>query len=309
MRSLIFRQAAPSDWDAVAALLTEARLPLAGAAEHLSGFLLALQDEGLIGTAALERYGDAVLLRSVAVAQAGQGAGLGQELVRRLLDEAHGAGVKQVVLLTTTAAGFFPRFGFKAVSMADVPEAVKASVEFRGACPASASAMMLDLSRPPVLVRPAAPADVPAITQIYNQGIEDRATLETQLRTEEERLGWLTARGERYPVVVAVRGGSVIGWASLNPFSPREAYRHVADLSVYVERGQRGNGIGTALMNELMERARAMGYHKLVLTTFPQSTGAVRLYESLGFRHVGDYREQGLLDGVWTDTRIMERIL
>ncbi len=110
-------------------------------------------------------------------------------------------------------------------------------------------------------------------------------------------------------MIVAVVRDGVRGWASLNPFSPRPGYRFVADLSVYVERRYRGSGIGTALMQELLVTGRMLGYHKLVLATFPHSVGAIRLYDNLGFRHVGDYREQGLLDGVWTDTRIMERIL
>lgn len=53
----------------------------------------------------------------------------------------------------------------------------------------------------------------------------------------------------------------------------------------------------------------SLGYHKLVLTTFPQNIAALKLYDKFGFRHVGDYREQGLLGGQWTDTRIMELLL
>ena len=101
----------------------------------------------------------------------------------------------------------------------------------------------------------------------------------------------------------------MIGWASLNAFSSRPAYRFVADLSVYIERTQRGTGIGTALMHTLIQSAKQLDYHKLVLAVFPHATAAVRLYESLGFRVVGDYKEQGMLDGVWVDTRLMELIL
>ena len=160
-----------------------------------------------------------------------------------------------------------------------------------------------------ILVRLATEADLPAITRIYNQGIEDRCTLETDLRTVEERHAWLTGRQERHPVTVAERADGVLGWASINPFNLRAAYRFVGDLSVYVERNTRGTGVGSALMADLIPRARTLGYHKLVLTTFPQLIGAVRLYEKFGFRVVGDYREQGLLDGQWTDTRIMELLL
>jgi len=163
---------------------------------------------------------------------------------------------------------------------------------------------------PEVNIRTATPADVPAITRIYNQGIRDRlATLETEERTPQERLAWLEARDERHPVLVAEREGTVAGWGSLNVFNPRPAYRHVADFSIYVSREARGAGIGQALLGALIECARELGYHKLVLAAFPQNEVGMRLYTRFGFREVGVYREQGLLDGRWVDVVIMERLL
>ena len=159
-------------------------------------------------------------------------------------------------------------------------------------------------------IRTATPVDVPDITRIYNEGIRDRlATLETGERTPEDRLAWLQARDERHPVLVAEREGIVNGWGSLNVFNPRPAYSHVADFSIYVGREARGTGIGQALLAALIECARELGYHKLVLAAFPQNAAGMRLYTRFGFREVGVYREQGLLDGAWVDVVIMERLL
>ena len=159
-------------------------------------------------------------------------------------------------------------------------------------------------------VRPAAPADAGAICGIYNQGIEDRvATLETELRTPEERREWMAGRSPRHPVIVAEADGEVLGWGSLNVFNAREAYRFVADFSVYVERGWRGKGVGRIVLARLIELAREHGFHKMALSAFPTNTGGMALYEKLGFRTVGVYREQGMLDGVWVDTIIMEKLL
>jgi phosphinothricin acetyltransferase len=161
-----------------------------------------------------------------------------------------------------------------------------------------------------VSVRDAAAEDAAVICTIYNQGIEDRiATLETQLRTPEERRQWMAARGARHPVVVAVSGGQVVGWGSLNSFNPRPAYDHVVDLSVYVERAWRGRGVGRGLLTHLLDRARGLGYHKMVLATFPYNAGGLALYRRMGFSEVGVYREQGQLDGRWVDVLIMERLL
>ncbi len=160
-------------------------------------------------------------------------------------------------------------------------------------------------------IRDATREDAAALACIYNQGIEDRlATLETQQRTPEERAEWLAARGPRHPVLVAVDDdGAVVGWGSLNAFNPRPAYNHVADFSVYVAREQRGRGIGDALLGALEERARGLGYHKLVLAAFPTNAAGMRLYERHGFTTVGIYREQGLLDGQWVDVIVMEKLL
>ena len=159
-------------------------------------------------------------------------------------------------------------------------------------------------------VRPATAADADAICRIYNQGIEDRvATLETELRTPAERRQWLANHSPRHPVIVAETNGEIVGWGSLNVFNPREAYRFVADFSVYIERTWRGRGVGRVLLEKLIELARAHGFHKMVLSAFPFNAHGMALYEKLGFRTVGVYREQGLLDGKWVDTVVMEKLL
>lgn len=160
-------------------------------------------------------------------------------------------------------------------------------------------------------IREATHEDTAAIARIYNQGIEDRsATLETQPRTPEERAEWLAAHGQRHPVLVALDSmGTVAGWGSLNSFNARPAYDYVVDFSVYVAREQRGRGIGDALLSALEERAREIGYHKMVLAAFPVNAAGMRLYERHGFRTVGVYREQGMLEGRWVDVIVMEKIL
>lgn len=145
MTSWTIRQAIEGDWAALAGLLTKSDLPLDGAEAHLAEFFVAVQEEDLIGSVGLERYGDTALLRSLAVASSERGQGLGQALVGQALEQAQRVGLKQVVLLTTTAVGFFPRFGFRPISRADVPLAAQASIEFREACPASATVMSLTL--------------------------------------------------------------------------------------------------------------------------------------------------------------------
>ena len=161
-----------------------------------------------------------------------------------------------------------------------------------------------------ITIRDATLDDAPAIAIIYNQGIADRlATLETEERTAEERRAWLEARGARHPVIVAESDGRVVGFGSLNVFNPRSAYNHVADFSLYVERTWRNRGVGGRLLQALTDRARQFDYHKMVLSAFPFNPAGLALYQKAGFRVVGIYKEQGLLDGRWVDTIIMEKLL
>ncbi|MBI4737665.1 MAG: N-acetyltransferase [candidate division NC10 bacterium] len=132
---------------------------------------------------------------------------------------------------------------------------------------------------------------------------------ESQSIIDRERRQWLAAREPRHPVLVADRDGRVVGWGSLNQFNPRKAYDFVADFSVYVERAWRGKGVGGALLRALIGRAKQLGYHKMVLSAFPWNAAGMTLYQKYGFRTVGTYKEQGLLDGKWVDTIIMEKIL
>jgi len=138
--------AGPADLPAILELLTASKLPRAGIEDHLASTLLARVDSGVVGTAALELYGRAALLRSVAVATRFQGQGLGAALTVAALDLARRRGVRTVYLLTETAGRFFPRFGFRPITRADVDVAVRGSTEFTTACPASALVMRAELA-------------------------------------------------------------------------------------------------------------------------------------------------------------------
>lgn len=140
-----FRAATPADWPSIAALLTQASLPLTGAEAHLPHFIAALRDGQVIAVAGLEVYGTSALLRSVAVSESERGTGLGREMARRVLNSASTIGITTVVLLTTSAANYFLRFGFVPVTRDRVPPELLASEEFQTACPASATIMRLDL--------------------------------------------------------------------------------------------------------------------------------------------------------------------
>ncbi|MDQ6766919.1 MAG: arsinothricin resistance N-acetyltransferase ArsN1 [Candidatus Eremiobacteraeota bacterium] len=166
-------------------------------------------------------------------------------------------------------------------------------------------------SRLTITTRTATISDRPAITFIYNQGIEDRvATLDVEPKTEEDVAAWLSIdQPTRYTVIVAESDSRIVGWAALRPYAHRCAYAGVGELSIYIERAARGKGVGEQLLTALEERARLNAFHKIVLFALSSNEGGRRLYGKRGFREVGIFKEQGTLDGRFVDVLAMEKII
>ena len=144
--TIIVRRARAEDRPRVEELLASEQLPLAGLADHFGAYLVAVTAQGLAGAIGLERYGDYALLRSAVVAPEARGRGVGALLTARLLQEARTRGVKHVYLLTTTAADYFERLGFRRIPRTELPAELVASEELSGACPDSAISMTRDLT-------------------------------------------------------------------------------------------------------------------------------------------------------------------
>lgn len=171
---LTFRAAAEADWPAIESLLLAARLPLDGAREHLAHFLVGTAGGQVLAAAGFERYGAVALLRSMVVADQLRGQGAGQQLLAALRGKAAAAGVQTLYLLTTTAADFFGRHGFQRIERSAAPQALHASREFQGVCPASATLMKAELAGAqaglPVAVIGAGPVGLAAAAHLLARG-------------------------------------------------------------------------------------------------------------------------------------------
>jgi len=146
------RPAVTDDLAAIEQLLKDADLPAAGVSEILTTtpehFFVAEKalDGELVGVAGLELCGQHALLRSVAVRPEWRSHGVGKELVRRAVCHAEGKQWRALYLLTMTAEHYFPRFGFEKIERNAVPQEIAETLEFKSACPASATTMMKPIS-------------------------------------------------------------------------------------------------------------------------------------------------------------------
>ena len=158
------------------------------------------------------------------------------------------------------------------------------------------------------ITRPAHPDDAPALTTIYNQGIQDRiATFETRLRTPAEL--HTTISNPQYPCVVACVADEVVAFASTSSYRARDCYAGIAEFSVYVARAWRGQGAGTAVMQALLTAAQDAGFWKVLSRVFVENSASRRMLAHVGFREVGIYEAHAQLDGVWRDVVIVEKRL
>lgn len=145
------------------------------------------------------------------------------------------------------------------------------------------------------------------MTQIYNEGIEDRlGTFETRPRSHEDVRAWFDGV---HPIVVVEAGGHVIAFGSTSTYRTRDCYAGIAEFSVYVSRAARGQGAGRVAMDALIAAAAAAGFWKLLSRIFIENTASRTLMARAGFREVGIYEKHGKLDGVWRDVVIVERII
>ena len=162
----------------------------------------------------------------------------------------------------------------------------------------------------PVNVRPATAADLPAINAIYNHFVlHSTCTYQETPSTLEERAAWFAAHGPKHPVTVAERDGEVVGWGAISKFHPRSAYGRTVEDSVYVRHDLHRQGVGVALLADLIERAKAAGHRTVLGLIDVQQRGSVALHEKLGFVEVGRLREVGFKFGQWLDVVYMQRTL
>lgn len=153
-------------------------------------------------------------------------------------------------------------------------------------------------------IRIAQEADLPELCEIYNYEVEHTTvTFDLNPKTVEERRGWFDAHNVgNHPLIVAEVDGKVAGYACLSPYRLLEAYKETVELSVYVERHHRGQGIAKALMQEILEQARQRDdIHSVISVITGDNQVSIHLHEQFGFVYCGIMREMGRKFGKMLD--------
>lgn len=161
------------------------------------------------------------------------------------------------------------------------------------------------------IVRDAEERDVPEIARIYNYSVEhSRAVFTETPATVPERVTWLQARrAAGYPVLVSVVDGQVVGFASFSDFRPWPGYRYAVEHSIYVSEKHQGLGVGSGLMSELFELARALEKRVMIAGVEAGNHASLRFHERLGFVQAGTLPGVGFKFGEFIDLTFLYRAL
>lgn len=163
-------------------------------------------------------------------------------------------------------------------------------------------------SKPIVRVRPAREDDVESINDIYNHYVlSSCCTYQTEPSTLEERLYWFDNHQAIYPVIVAEVSGLVVGWASISPFHERQAYRQTVETSIYVHHACHGQGVGSILMQELLQISKRLEYHVLMSLIDSSQEASLALHEKFGFVRCGHLSQVGFKFGKYLDVVYMQK--
>ncbi|MGV8908933.1 MAG: GNAT family N-acetyltransferase [Propionicimonas sp.] len=160
-------------------------------------------------------------------------------------------------------------------------------------------------------IRPAQPADLPALLAIYNDAIvHTTASWDLLPWTPVQHAEWYATKAEhRHPILVADAEGEIVGYAAYGPFREKAGYAATMEHSVYVRTDRQGAGIGRALMVAIIEAARANGVHALIGGLSADNEVSMALHRSFGFVEVGRLPEVGRKFDRWLDLVMLQLIL
>ncbi len=162
----------------------------------------------------------------------------------------------------------------------------------------------------PPSVRLAQPDDAEAIRAIYNREVTgSTVTFDLVPRSPDAQRAWLAAHAGVHPAVVAVRDGVILGFGSLSAYRPRPAYATTVEDSVYVRHDARRQGVGAAILGELVRLATTHGFHAVMARIAGGHDGSIQVHRACGFELVGVEKEVGRKYGRWLDVVLMQRLL
>jgi L-amino acid N-acyltransferase YncA/predicted GNAT family N-acyltransferase len=270
--------------------------------EHIlkdgGSILMATRGNEVVGTVALKYHGPKTMeLTKMAVDERFQGKKIGRTLAVSAIGLAKSSGAERVILYSNRKLGpaieLYKKLGF-------------AEVALDGPYKRSDIKMELELNDK-IIFRLATPEDLPRIVEIYNSTVAGRmVTADTEPVSVESRLQWFREhKGNRPLWVVTNEQGSFLGWASIQSFVGRPAYKATTEVSIYLDPAFRGKGIGKQVLDLIIEKCPALEINTLLGFIFSHNEPSLKLFRRAGFEEWGRLRDVAKLDGVERSVSIL----
>ncbi len=160
-------------------------------------------------------------------------------------------------------------------------------------------------------IRNATQNDIEEITEIYNEIIiNSMAIWQESLVTLDNRLNWFNeCISQQHPVLVAIDGEQVVGYASFGSWRSGVGYKHTVEHSIHIRHDKRGLAIGSTLMTALIEHAHNIGIHVMVAAVESNNKASIALHFKMGFTESGRFKEVGYKSGQWLDLVFLQKNL
>ena len=152
--------------------------------------------------------------------------------------------------------------------------------------------------------------DLEAINEIYNYYVlNSTASYQTLPETIMNRKEWFEKHDLNYPIYVAMYQNQIIGWASLSKYNVRQAYLPTVEDSIYIHHEFKMMGIGSVLMEKIIESAHKLKYHSIIAGISADQTASIALHQKFGFQKVAHLKEVGYKFNQWLDVIYMQKML
>lgn len=162
-----------------------------------------------------------------------------------------------------------------------------------------------------MIIRDAAIADIPAITEIFNSVIDSSNSVYREERVpESERLAWLEdKKSAGYPIIVIEINDEVVGYGGFGTFRAAQGYRLTVEHTIHIAAPHRRKGLGRVILRELLERARKDGYHVMIGAIDSANLGSIALHREFGFTECARITDVAIKHGEFLTLVLMEKIL
>ena len=156
-------------------------------------------------------------------------------------------------------------------------------------------------------LRAATEIDQPEILAIYNEAVlNTTATFDTEPRSMDAKMEWFRRHKKNHPILVAEINKKIIGWASLSPWSDRCAYETTVEVSVYIDKDFRGQGIGSSLLERITIEGQKAKNHTVLSRISSDNLASIYIHKKAGYKIIGVMKEVGFKFGKFLDVTMMQ---